>query len=48
MLIEPLTAAETGILKLLPTGTHLQIAAALYISRDTVKTHLRSSCQSSA
>jgi len=42
MLIEPLTAAETGILKLLPTSTYLQIAATLYISRSTVKTHLRS------
>jgi LuxR family transcriptional regulator, maltose regulon positive regulatory protein len=42
MLIEPLTAAETGILKLLPTSTYLQIAATLYISRNTVKTHLRS------
>jgi LuxR family transcriptional regulator, maltose regulon positive regulatory protein len=42
MLIEPLTAAETGVLKLLPTSTYLQIAATLYISRNTVKTHLRS------
>jgi LuxR family maltose regulon positive regulatory protein len=42
MLIEPLTAAETRILKLLPTSTYLQIAATLYISRNTVKTHLRS------
>jgi LuxR family transcriptional regulator, maltose regulon positive regulatory protein len=42
MLIEPLTAAETRILKLLPTSTYLQIAAILYISRNTVKTHLRS------
>jgi LuxR family transcriptional regulator, maltose regulon positive regulatory protein len=41
-LIEPLTAAETRVLKLLPTSTYLQIAAALYISRSTVKTHLRS------
>jgi LuxR family maltose regulon positive regulatory protein len=40
--IAPLTAAETGILKLLPTSTYLQIAATLYISRNTVKTHLRS------
>ncbi|MGO8893540.1 MAG: helix-turn-helix transcriptional regulator [Streptosporangiaceae bacterium] len=30
------------ILKLLPTSTYLQIAATLYISRNTVKTHLRS------
>jgi LuxR family maltose regulon positive regulatory protein len=41
-LIEPLTAAETRILKLLPTSTYLQIAGTLYISRNTVKTHLRS------
>ena len=42
VLIEPLTAAELRILKLLPTSTYLQIAATLYISRNTVKTHLRS------
>ena len=39
---EPLTAAELRVLKLLPTGTYPQIAAALYISRSTVKTHLQS------
>ena len=39
---EPLTAAELRILKLLPTCTYLQIAATLYISRNTVKTQLRS------
>jgi LuxR family transcriptional regulator, maltose regulon positive regulatory protein len=37
-----LTAAELRILKLLPTSTYLQIAATLYISRNTVKTQLRS------
>ena len=42
VLAEPLTAAELRILKLLPTSTYLQIAATLYISRNTVKTHLRS------
>ena len=42
MLTESLTAAETRILKLLPTSTYLQMAATLYISRNTVKTHLRS------
>jgi LuxR family transcriptional regulator, maltose regulon positive regulatory protein len=42
MLTEPLTPAETRVLKLLPTSTYLQIAATLYISRSTVKTHLRS------
>jgi LuxR family maltose regulon positive regulatory protein len=39
---EPLTAAELRILKLLPTSTYLQMAATLFISRNTVKTHLRS------
>ena len=42
MLTEPLTAAEIRVLKLLPTSTYLQIAATLYISRSTVKSHLRS------
>jgi LuxR family maltose regulon positive regulatory protein len=41
-LVEPLTAAELRILKLLPTSTYLQMADALYISRNTVKVHLRS------
>ena len=41
-LTEPLTAAELRILKLLPTSTYLQIADTLYISRNTVKVHLRS------
>ena len=39
---EPLTATELRILRLLPTSTPLQISATLYISRNTVKTHLRS------
>jgi len=39
---EPLTAAEQRILTLLPTSTYLQIAETLFISRNTVKTHLRS------
>ena len=39
---EPLTAAELRVLKLLPTSTYSQIGSALYISRGTVKTHLRS------
>ena len=39
---EPLTAAELRILKLLPTSTYLQIAEILFISHNTVKTHLRS------
>jgi len=42
VLIEPLTAAELRILKLLPASTYLQMAATLYVSRNTVKTHLRS------
>jgi ATP/maltotriose-dependent transcriptional regulator MalT len=42
VLAEPLTAAEERILKLLPTSTYVQIAGTLYISRNTVKTHLRS------
>ena len=42
VLTEPLTATEQRILKLLPTSTYLQIADTLYVSRNTVKTHLRS------
>jgi len=38
----PLTAAELRVLKLLPTSTYEQIADTLYISRNTVKVHLRS------
>ena len=38
----PLSPAELRILQLLPTSTYLQIAATLFISRNTVKTHLRS------
>jgi LuxR family transcriptional regulator, maltose regulon positive regulatory protein len=40
--VEPLTGAEQRILKLLPTSTYLQIADALSISRNTVKSQLRS------
>ena len=39
---EHLTTAEVRILELLPTSTYLQMAATLYVSRNTVKTHLRS------
>jgi LuxR family maltose regulon positive regulatory protein len=42
LLAGPLTTAELRVLKLLPTSTYLQTAAILYISRNTVKTHLRS------
>ena len=38
----PLTPTEQRILQLLPTSTYLQIADTLYVSRNTVKTHLRS------
>ncbi len=41
-LTQPLTAAEMRILKLVPTSTYLQMAATLYISRNTVKTRLQS------
>jgi LuxR family maltose regulon positive regulatory protein len=37
-----LTETELRVLNLLPTSTYLQIAATLYVSRNTVKTHLRS------
>ena len=39
---EQLTAAEVRILELLPTSTYLQMADILYVSRNTVKTHLKS------
>jgi LuxR family transcriptional regulator, maltose regulon positive regulatory protein len=42
VLADPLTAAEQRVLALLPTSTYLQIADTLYVSRNTVKTHLRS------
>ena len=41
VVIEPLTPAERRVLMLLPTSTCPQIAAALYVSPHTVKTHLR-------
>jgi LuxR family transcriptional regulator, maltose regulon positive regulatory protein len=37
-----LTAAELRVLKLLPTTSYVQMAATLYISHNTVKSHLRS------
>jgi LuxR family transcriptional regulator, maltose regulon positive regulatory protein len=37
-----LTDAELRVLKLLPTTSYVQMAATLYISVNTVKTHLRS------
>ncbi len=42
VLVEPLTVAEQRVLALLPTSTYLQIADILYVSRNTVKTQLRS------
>ena len=42
ILTAPLTDAELRVLKLLPTTSYAQMAATLYISRNTVKTHLRS------
>ena len=42
LLAEALTPAELRVLKLLPTNTYLQMAEALHVSRNTVKTHLRS------
>ena len=42
ILAVPLTDAELRVLKLLPTTSYAQMAATLYISRNTVKTHLRS------
>jgi LuxR family transcriptional regulator, maltose regulon positive regulatory protein len=42
LLAAPLTDAELRVLKLLPTTSPAQMAAALYISLNTVKTHLRS------
>jgi LuxR family transcriptional regulator, maltose regulon positive regulatory protein len=41
-LAEPLTPAELRVLKLLPTSSYLKMAEILYVSRNTVKTHLRS------
>ena len=42
LLAEPLTPAELRVLQLLPASSYLQMAAVLYVSRNTVKTHLRS------
>jgi LuxR family maltose regulon positive regulatory protein len=41
-LAAPLTSAELRVLNLLPTTTYTQMAATLYISHNTVKSHLRS------
>ena len=40
--IDQLTNAERRVLDLLPTNTHREIAAILYVSPHTVKSHLRS------
>jgi LuxR family maltose regulon positive regulatory protein len=41
-LATPLTTAELRVLELLPTSTYVQMAATLFVSHNTVKTHLRS------
>ena len=41
-LAAPLTSAELRVLNLLPTTTYVQMAAGLYVSHNTVKSHLRS------
>jgi len=41
-LAAPLTSAELRVLNLLPTTSYVQMAATLYISHNTVKSHLRS------
>ena len=41
-LATPLTTAELRVLELLPTSSYTQMAATLFISHNTVKTHLRS------
>lgn len=42
MVTDHLTPAELRVLKLLPSSTYPQIAATLFVSCSTVKTHLRS------
>jgi ATP/maltotriose-dependent transcriptional regulator MalT len=42
ILTAPLTEAELRVPRLLPTTSSVQMAATLFISRNTVKTHLRS------
>jgi LuxR family maltose regulon positive regulatory protein len=41
-LATPLTTAELRVLELLPTSSYTEMAATLFISHNTVKTHLRS------
>ncbi len=41
-LATPLTTAELRVLELLPTSSYTETAATLFISHNTVKTHLRS------
>jgi LuxR family transcriptional regulator, maltose regulon positive regulatory protein len=40
--VEVLTDRELDVLRMLPTATNVQIAADLYVSVNTVKTHLKS------
>jgi LuxR family transcriptional regulator, maltose regulon positive regulatory protein len=42
ILTAPLSPAEMRVLTLLPTASYVQMAGALYISHNTVKTHLQS------
>jgi LuxR family transcriptional regulator, maltose regulon positive regulatory protein len=42
ILAAPLSPAEMRVLALLPTANYVQMAATLYISRNTVKAHLQS------
>src|SRR5262249_58557486 len=42
VIVEPLTPAEQRVLQHLPTRTYAEIADTLYISQNTVKSHLRS------
>jgi LuxR family transcriptional regulator, maltose regulon positive regulatory protein len=40
--VEGLTAREVDVLRMLPSATNVEIAADLYVSVNTVKTHLKS------
>jgi LuxR family transcriptional regulator, maltose regulon positive regulatory protein len=42
MLVEELTQRELDVLRMLPSATNVEVAAALYLSVNTVKTHLKS------
>jgi LuxR family transcriptional regulator, maltose regulon positive regulatory protein len=42
ILVEELTQRELDVLRMLPSATNVEIAAALHLSVNTVKTHLKS------